>query len=56
MKGVFDDAYAIFFSDFPYKYICFGCSFELPQLVDAIQIGINNICIYIEVKIKVHWL
>ena len=35
MRGVFDDAYAILFSDFLYKCICCECSFELPPLVEA---------------------
>ena len=38
-----------FFPDFIYKSICFGYSFELPQLVEAIQVSMHNICIYKEV-------
>ena len=38
MKGVFNDTYAILFSDFLYKSICCGYSFELPRQVEAIQI------------------
>ena len=37
-----------FFSDFLYKSICCGYSFELHQQVDAIQMGIHNICLYKE--------
>ena len=36
------------FSDFLYKSICCWYSFELPQLVEAIQMSTNNICFYIE--------
>ena len=35
-----------FFSNFLYKSICCGYSFELHQQVDAIQIGTHNICLY----------
>ena len=45
-----------FFSDFLYKGICCGYSFELHQLVDAIQMSTHNICLCKEVKKKVHWL
>ena len=38
-----------FFSDFLYKSICFGYSYELHQQVDAIQMGTHNICLYKEV-------
>ena len=41
-----------FFSDFLYKSICCGYSFELHQQVDAIQIGTHNICFYKEVDKK----
>ena len=34
-----------FFSDF-IKNICFGYSFELHRQVDAIQMGMHNICLY----------
>ena len=44
MKFVFNDTYAISFSDFLYKSICCGYSFELPLLVEAIQMSTNNIC------------
>ena len=44
-KGLFDDAYAIFFSDFLYKSICCGYSFELHRQVDAIQMVTHNICL-----------
>ena len=39
-----------FFSDFLYKRICCGYSFELHQQVDAIQMGTRNICLYKEVN------
>ena len=41
-----------FFSDFLYKGICCGYSFELHQQVDAIQMSTHNICLYKEVKKK----
>ena len=41
-----------FFSDFLYKGICCGFSFELHRQVDAIQMSIHNICLYKEVKKK----
>ena len=50
MRGVFDDTYAIFFSVFLYKSICCWYSFELPQLVEAIQMSTNNIFFYKEVE------
>ena len=34
------------FSDFLYKSICCGYSFDLHQQVNAIQMGIHNICLY----------
>ena len=46
-----NDTYAIF-SDFLYKNICCGYSFELHQQVDAIQMGTHNICLYKEVARK----
>ena len=49
MRLVFNDAYVILFSDFLYKSICCGYSFELPQLVEAIQMSTHNICFYKEV-------
>ena len=48
-KDLSNNAYAIFlcvFSDFLYKSICCGYSFELHQLIDAIQMGTHNICLY----------
>ena len=39
MRSVLNDAFAILFSDFPYKNICCGHSFELPRLVEAIQMS-----------------
>ena len=41
------------FSDFLYKCICCGYSFELHQQVDAIQMGTHNICLYNEVDKKI---
>ena len=49
MRSVLNDAFAILFSDFLYKNICCGHSFELPQLVEAIQMSSHNICFYKEV-------
>ena len=50
-KRTYQDDYAIF-SDFLYKGICYGCSFELHRQVDAIQMSTHNICLYKEVKKK----
>ena len=41
-----------FFSDFLYKGICCGYSFELHRQVDAVQMSTQNICHYKEVKKK----
>ena len=41
-----------FFSNFIYKGICCGYSFELHRQVDAIQMSTHNICFYKEVKKK----
>ena len=41
-----------FFSDFLYKGICCGFSFELHRLVDAIQMRAHNICLYKKVNKK----
>ena len=41
-----------FFSDFLYKGICCGYSFELHRQVNAIQMSTHNICLYKEVKKK----
>ena len=41
-----------FSSDFLYKGICCGYSFELHQQVDAIQISTHNICLYKDVDKK----
>ena len=49
MKSVFNDAYAILFSDFLYKSICCGYLFELPRLVEAIQTSTHSICFCKEV-------
>ena len=50
MKDLSNDAYMMllcfFFSDFLYKSICCGYSFELHREVDAIQMGSHNICLY----------
>ena len=54
-KDLFDIDYAIF-SDFLYKRICCGYSFELHRQVDAIQMSTHNICLYKEVDKKVHCL
>ena len=42
-KDLFDDDYVIV-SDFLYKGICCGHSFELHQQVNAIQMSTHNIC------------
>ena len=47
MRSSFN-VYAILFSDFLYKSICCGYSFELPRLVEAIQMSTHNICFYKE--------
>ena len=41
-----------FFSDFLYKSICCGYSFEFHGQVDAIQMSTHNICLYKEVDKK----
>ena len=41
-----------FFSDFLYKSICCGYSFELHRQVNAIQMGTYSICLYKEVDKK----
>ena len=41
-----------FFSNFIYKGICCGYSFELHRQVDAIQMSTHNICLYKEVQKK----
>ena len=48
-KNLFNDDYAIF-SDFLYKGICCGYSFELHRQVDAIQMSTHNISLYKEVN------
>ena len=51
-KDLSNDNYVMFFvfyfSDFLYKSICCGYSFELHQQVDAIQMGTHIICFYKE--------
>ena len=49
MRSAVIDAYAILLSDCLYKNICCGYLFELPQLVEAIQMSTHNICFYKEV-------
>ena len=55
-KDLSNDAYAMFlwvcFSEFLYKSICCGYSFELHWQIDAIQMGTHNICFYKEVDKK----
>ena len=41
-----------FFSDFLYKRLCCGYSFDLHRQVNAIQMGSHNICPYKEVDKK----
>ena len=41
-----------FFSDFLYKGICCGYSFELHRQVNAIQIRTHSICLYKKVNKK----
>ena len=41
-----------FFSNFLYKSICCGYSFELHPQVDAIQMGTYNTCLYTEIDKK----
>ena len=53
VKGIFNDTYA-FFSAFLYKSLCYWYSFELPQLVEAIQMSTNNVQFYKEVA-KITW-
>ena len=50
MRSIFNDIYTILFSDFLYKNIRCGYLFELPQLVEAIQMSTHNICFYKEVE------
>ena len=42
----------VFFSDFLYKSICCGYSFELHRQVDAFQMDTHNIYLYKEVDKK----
>ena len=42
----------VFVSNFIYKGICCGYSFELHRQFDAIQMSTHNICLYKEVKKK----
>ena len=44
--------FCVVFTDFLYKSICCGNSFELHQQVDAIQMVTHNICLYKEVDKK----
>ena len=50
-KDLFDDDYVIV-SDFLYKGICCGQSFELHRQVDAIQMSTHNICLFKKVDKK----
>ena len=50
MRSLLNDTFAILFYDFLYKNICCRNSFELPQLVEAIQMSSHNICFLILVK------
>ena len=52
MRGVFNDIYIIFCLDFLYKSLCSWYSFELPPLVEEVQMSINNVCFYKEVDIS----
>ena len=61
VKDLSNDAYVMFsffsFSDFVYKSICCGYSFEMHRLqmhrqVDAILMGTHTICLYKEVDKK----
>ena len=49
MRSVLNDAFAILLSDFLYKNMCCGYSFELPRLVVVIQMSSHKICFYEEV-------
>ena len=49
MRSIFNDTYAIFFTDFLNKSICYWYSFELPQQVEAVQMSTHNI--YCNLKI-----
>ena len=49
MRSVLIDAFAILMSDFLYKNIYCGYSFELPRLVEAIQMSSHDICMHKEV-------
>ena len=53
-KDLFDDVYAIFFSDSLYTSTCCGYSFELHRQVDAIQMGSHNICLQKRRRQKIH--
>ena len=47
MRWLFNDTYAIFLSQILYKSICWYL-FELPRLVEAIQMSTISICLYKE--------
>ena len=49
MSSILNDAFVTLFSDFHYENIYCGNSFELPRLVEAIQMSSHNICFYKEV-------
>ena len=46
IRGIFEKAYAIFFSDFHYKNVCCGYPFELNCLGNSIQMSTYNIGFY----------
>ena len=48
-ESFINDAYAIFVADCLYKSIRCVYSFELPQLVEAIQMSMHSVCFYNEV-------
>ena len=45
-ERIINGAYAMFVSDCLYKSTYNGCSFELPQLVQEIQMSAHKICFY----------
>ena len=62
MRSIFNDAYALLFSDFLYKTCC-GYSFEFPRQVTKQNRwlsrkfkGVTTTYVFIKEYIKVHWL
>ena len=51
---VIDDYVFFFLSDFLYKSVCCGYSFELHQQVDAIQTSTHNICLVDAIQMSTH--